>query len=34
MNSELNDSVPVTVGEHLGQVQWFNKRRDLDLSKM
>ena len=38
MNSELNDSVPndsvpVTVGEHLGQVQWFNKKKGFGFIK-
>ena len=39
MNSELNDSVPVndsapvTVGEQLGQVQWFNKKKGFVFIK-
>ena len=33
MNSELNDSVPATIGEHLGQVQWFNKKKGFGFIK-
>ena len=32
-NVEMNTEENVTIGEHLGQVQWFNKKKGFGFIK-